>query len=219
MVLHSSIFTNPMPRTPLKPLVAVLYDTPNKDNRDEDAEKDLKLSKPLLSNQENHDQTPNGSKIYSFKRSHNKLKRILEDRTPLATRSQRRIAAKRNLQSVTQVQNSTDEEEDQSESEEERDYGTTGHQGFFETLQCSKSSTSNNTLKFNTMDQSEYLELLQSAPKKHANELEYLKSVYRSCFKQYLFELESGFNLMFYGYGSKRNLLLEFADKHLNGGI
>jgi origin recognition complex subunit 2 len=42
--------------------------------------------------------------------------------------------------------------------------------------------------------------------------MENLKT-YEKCFNQWEFELDQGFNLMFYGFGSKIDLIKKFSDK------
>jgi origin recognition complex subunit 2 len=46
----------------------------------------------------------------------------------------------------------------------------------------------------------------------HAADIERLKRLHRRAFDQWTFELEEGFNLCFYGYGSKRKIAMEFAE-------
>ncbi|RKP09126.1 origin recognition complex, subunit 2 [Thamnocephalis sphaerospora] len=74
------------------------------------------------------------------------------------------------------------------------------------------SRTSNNTLAaLPTLERAEFRELIKNAPRTHTSEREQLLRLHRKQFTQWFFELRSGFSLLFYGFGSKRELLLQFA--------
>lgn len=64
-----------------------------------------------------------------------------------------------------------------------------------------------------TLASREYEELLESSPavSKHKEELESLQESHAAMFSTYMMELTAGFNLLFYGYGSKRRTLNRFA--------
>ncbi|KAG0254783.1 Origin recognition complex subunit 2 [Actinomortierella ambigua] len=76
-----------------------------------------------------------------------------------------------------------------------------------------KSRTSNNTLsKLPVLEHADFMAALRRTTVKHARETEMLQLLYEEQFPQWYFELISGgFNLLFYGYGSKRQLLNRFA--------
>lgn len=46
----------------------------------------------------------------------------------------------------------------------------------------------------------------------HEADMARLKQLHNRSFDQWIFELEEGFNLCLYGYGSKRNLIMDFAE-------
>jgi origin recognition complex subunit 2 len=74
------------------------------------------------------------------------------------------------------------------------------------------SRTSNNTLStLPVLDHSEYIDIIEHLPLKHKTERNILTQLHQRQFPQWYFELMSGFNLIFYGYGSKRRLLTTFA--------
>ncbi|PVU89367.1 hypothetical protein BB561_005401 [Smittium simulii] len=50
----------------------------------------------------------------------------------------------------------------------------------------------------------------------HKEQLETIAEFYRLQYKQWAFELQNGFNLLFYGYGSKKSLLYDFCMKMLS---
>ncbi|KAF9584896.1 Origin recognition complex subunit 2 [Lunasporangiospora selenospora] len=86
-----------------------------------------------------------------------------------------------------------------------------GAERYFQDLH-QKSRTSNNTLsKLPTLEHADFIRALKGAPVKHTKEIEMLSLLYEEQFPQWYFELISGFNLLFYGYGSKRQLLTHFA--------
>lgn len=68
------------------------------------------------------------------------------------------------------------------------------------------------------LEHSEFVEALLRVPVKHEAELKKLSNLQERQFDQWLFELRNGFNLIFYGYGSKRNLLAKFATTFLTDG-
>jgi len=86
-----------------------------------------------------------------------------------------------------------------------------GAERYFQDL-YQKSQTSNNTLSsLPTLERADYTMAMKQAPVKHAQEKEMLNMLYEEQFQQWYFELRSGFNLLVYGYGSKRLLLTKFA--------
>lgn len=129
-------------------------------------------------------------------------------------------------QSSTQAQcKLNDDQDDDEESEEEETHQKKsmfveqeGYERYFQDLHGS-SKTSNNTLsKLQVLEPQEFHQILQAAPKKHHEEIAILSEMHKQHFPQWFFELHSGFNLVFYGYGSKRNLLNEFAQLALTDG-
>ncbi|KAF9205378.1 Origin recognition complex subunit 2 [Haplosporangium sp. Z 27] len=86
-----------------------------------------------------------------------------------------------------------------------------GAERYFQDL-YQKSKTSNNTLsKLPTLEHADFIQAIKRAPAKHSKEMEMLMLLYEEQFPQWYFELMSGFNLLIYGYGSKRSLLTKFA--------
>ncbi|KAG0371179.1 origin recognition complex subunit 2-domain-containing protein [Gamsiella multidivaricata] len=86
-----------------------------------------------------------------------------------------------------------------------------GAERYFQDLH-QKSKTSNNTLsKLPTLEHADFIQALKRTPTKHSKEMEMLMLLYEEQFPQWYFELMSGFNLLIYGYGSKRALLTKFA--------
>ncbi|KAI8601177.1 origin recognition complex, subunit 2 [Dissophora ornata] len=86
-----------------------------------------------------------------------------------------------------------------------------GAERYFQDL-YQQSKTSNNTLsKLPTLEHADFIQAIKRAPAKHSKEMEMLMLLYEEQFPQWYFELMSGFNLLIYGYGSKRALLTKFA--------
>ncbi|KAJ2782396.1 Origin recognition complex subunit 2 [Coemansia interrupta] len=96
-------------------------------------------------------------------------------------------------------------------------YGNNGpaYERYFQDLHTTRGSkTSDNTLsKLPPLSQAECRSILAKVPTKHKNELELLESLHRKQFSQWFFELACGFNLVFYGYGSKRRMINSLATR------
>ncbi|GAN07663.1 origin recognition complex subunit 2 [Mucor ambiguus] len=122
-----------------------------------------------------------------------------------------------------QTQRKLNDDDDESEEEEIHQRKSMfveqeGYERYFQDLHGS-SKTSNNTLsKLQVLEPQEFHQILQAAPTKHLQEIGILSEMHKQHFPQWFFELHSGFNLVFYGYGSKRNLLNEFAQSALTDG-
>ncbi|CAM0136941.1 Origin recognition complex subunit 2 [Umbelopsis sp. WA50703] len=122
---------------------------------------------------------------------------------------------------ISESDNEQQEEEDESDDEQvapNDGLKKDGYERYFQDLHAS-TQTSNNTLsKLPILDPKEFKEKLSQAPKKHAKDIEILHSLHERQFPQWQFELLSHYNLLFYGYGSKRKLLTKFAENYLNDG-
>ncbi|PWW78176.1 origin recognition complex subunit 2 [Tuber magnatum] len=74
--------------------------------------------------------------------------------------------------------------------------------------------TSNSTLaSLPMLDHSSYFRLIREHGPDHVEDRAHLEGLHRQNFPQWEFELTQGFNLLLYGYGSKRNLLMQFAKR------
>lgn len=75
--------------------------------------------------------------------------------------------------------------------------------------------TSNNTLSAQKLlNHDEYFQAIQSYQDPHQSEMDFLADLHSRAFDQWLFELEEGFNICLYGYGSKRTITERFT-RHL----
>lgn len=145
-------------------------------------------------------------------------------------------AKRRRIQRQMELLNDTRDHDEQSNSENEEDKDKQsedeeeepekkksfleqeGYERYFQDLHGT-SKTSNNTLSsLQVLEPQQFHQLLKEAPKKHAQEIAILFEMHKQHFSQWFFELHSGFNLVFYGYGSKRNLLNKFAQASLTDG-
>ena len=115
-----------------------------------------------------------------------------------------------------------DEDDEQKESEEEQDDDggvLGGSDGYFQALQT-KATTSNNTMsKLPVLEPQEFHDILEQAPTKHVDDISTLFSMHKLHFNEWFFKLHAGFNLLFYGYGSKRRLINDFCASSLTDGI
>ena len=79
--------------------------------------------------------------------------------------------------------------------------------------------TSDNTLSnLNILPQNEQNAVIRSLPLKHQQEKENLLNHYQEGFRKWFLHLKSGFNLLCFGYGSKKALIQEFAKTWLTDG-
>ncbi|KAH0289099.1 ORC2-domain-containing protein, partial [Aureobasidium sp. EXF-3399] len=75
--------------------------------------------------------------------------------------------------------------------------------------------TSANTLPANALlNHDDYFAKINAYQDPHAADTTFLAGLHENSFNQWLFELDQGFNICIYGYGSKRHLLLDFADHY-----
>ncbi|KIM94927.1 hypothetical protein OIDMADRAFT_135189 [Oidiodendron maius Zn] len=87
------------------------------------------------------------------------------------------------------------------------------HEVYFSQNRGGHSKTSNNNLaSLALLDHEEYFALARSYVDPHADDLDSLQKLYAGSFNQWRFELSQDFNLCLYGWGSKRSLLLAFAN-------
>jgi origin recognition complex subunit 2 len=73
--------------------------------------------------------------------------------------------------------------------------------------------TSNHTLSsLALLDHEEYFSRARNLVDPHARDIEYLEDLHAESFNQWHFELSQDFNICLYGWGSKKSLLMKFAD-------
>ncbi|EPZ31120.1 Origin recognition complex, subunit 2 domain-containing protein [Rozella allomycis CSF55] len=105
---------------------------------------------------------------------------------------------------------------EKSSSDEENE-GQTFASYFQQLYDMKNSKTSSNTLsKLPEIEPDRLLKLIQTVGYSNQNEQLLLKKLYSTMFPQWFSELKSDFNLLFYGYGSKKMILEDFALKYLN---
>lgn len=79
--------------------------------------------------------------------------------------------------------------------------------------------TSNNTLaSLDLLTHDEYFSILRDLKDPHEDDIKFLEDLHAESFNQWAFELNEGFSVCLYGYGSKRALLHRFA-KYLHSHI
>ncbi|KZM27109.1 Origin recognition complex subunit 2 [Ascochyta rabiei] len=72
--------------------------------------------------------------------------------------------------------------------------------------------TSNNTLSAQSLlSHDEYFQAMSSYRNSHRSEMELLVELHSRAFDQWMFELDEGFNVCLYGYGSKRSITDSFV--------
>jgi len=117
-------------------------------------------------------------------------------------------------------------EEEEEEGEDQDEEAGSGHEiigtatlyenFFYNAIRKKKSLTTNNSLSLlPTLTLQESNELLARIPDRHAQEIENLQKVHRQQFTQWKFEVDNGYNILLFGYGSKRTLMEAFATEEL----
>lgn len=89
-----------------------------------------------------------------------------------------------------------------------------GPESYFHQNRKTRQHTSTSTLaSLKQIDHGMYFQLLRDHPADHVPDREWLHQIHTQQFNQWIFELSQGFNILLYGYGSKRKLLMAFAEK------
>jgi origin recognition complex subunit 2 len=87
------------------------------------------------------------------------------------------------------------------------------HETYFFQNRAGGNKTSTNALPSHLLlDHDDYRTHIQVFNDPHESDIRRLKQLHHRGFDQWTFELEQGFNLCLYGYGSKRNLAMSFAE-------
>jgi origin recognition complex subunit 2 len=86
------------------------------------------------------------------------------------------------------------------------------HEEYFWQNRPGGTKTSNNTLPSQSLlNHDEYFQAMQSYQDRHDPEKDFLLELHSRAYDQWIFELEQGFNLCVYGYGSKRPITEKFT--------
>lgn len=87
------------------------------------------------------------------------------------------------------------------------------HELYFFQNRAGANKTSSNTIPGDLLlNHDDYFAQIELFRDPHTADIERLKRLHKRAFDQWVFELEEGFNVCLYGYGSKRNIIMEFAD-------
>ncbi|KAK5125426.1 hypothetical protein LTR85_000535 [Meristemomyces frigidus] len=87
------------------------------------------------------------------------------------------------------------------------------HELYFFQNRAGGNKTSANTLPSHLLlNHEDYFAQINAYKDPHVQDIERLKQLHKRSFDQWMFELEEGFNICLYGYGSKRDLVMEFAE-------
>jgi len=88
------------------------------------------------------------------------------------------------------------------------------HEEYFYQNRPGGTKTSNNTLSAQTLlNHDEYFTAIQSYQDRHQPEMDFLLELHSRAYDQWIFELEEGFNICLYGYGSKRTITEKFTQR------
>ena len=87
------------------------------------------------------------------------------------------------------------------------------HKQYFVQNRPGRTKTSNNTLaNLKLLDHEEYFTISQRLQDNHKEQIAELARLHEASFQQWQFELSQNFNICIYGWGSKRALLMKFAE-------
>ncbi|GAB7362163.1 hypothetical protein MBLNU230_g2189t1 [Neophaeotheca triangularis] len=87
------------------------------------------------------------------------------------------------------------------------------HEQYFFDNRPGGSKTSTNTLPPNLLlSHEDFFKRITAYNDRHEGDIEQLRQLHQRAFDQWVFELEEGFNICLYGYGSKRRLVMDFAE-------
>lgn len=86
------------------------------------------------------------------------------------------------------------------------------HEEYFWQNRPAGTKTSNNTLSAQSLlNHDEYFQSIQSYQDRHQSEMDFLWKLHGRAYDQWIFELDEGFNICLYGYGSKRIITERFT--------
>lgn len=87
------------------------------------------------------------------------------------------------------------------------------HEKYFFQNRGGRAKTSNNDLSsLALLDHEEYFSRSRKIVDPHTEDIKFLEQLHAQSFNQWQFELSQDFNICVFGYGSKRALLMQFAD-------
>lgn len=88
------------------------------------------------------------------------------------------------------------------------------HEQYFYQNRPGGAKTSNNTLSAQSLlNHDEFFQSMQSYSDRHEPEMQFLAELHSRAYDQWIFELEEGFNVCLYGYGSKRIVVDKFMER------
>ncbi|KAH7386650.1 origin recognition complex subunit 2-domain-containing protein [Phaeosphaeria sp. MPI-PUGE-AT-0046c] len=88
------------------------------------------------------------------------------------------------------------------------------HEEYFYQNRPGGAKTSNNTLSAQTLlNHDEFFQSMQTYHDRHEPEMQFLDKLHGRAYDQWIFELEEGFNVCLYGYGSKRVVVDRFTER------
>jgi origin recognition complex subunit 2 len=91
-----------------------------------------------------------------------------------------------------------------------------GPEGYFDQHKQRSHGSSTPFSRAPPIEYEQFVGYIQESKGLHAHPRAFVASLYRTMFSQWSFELSQGFNLLFYGVGSKRDLVMEFVEQALD---
>lgn len=90
-----------------------------------------------------------------------------------------------------------------------------GYEGYFEQHKSREKISTTPFSRAPELNYQQFVNYVQQSKSIHSEERSLLKSIYQKMYTQWYFELTQGYSVMFYGLGSKRNMILDFVSTTL----
>ncbi|CAN6672729.1 origin recognition complex subunit 2 [Trichomonascus vanleenenianus] len=94
-----------------------------------------------------------------------------------------------------------------------------GSEGFFEQHRMKVKVSATPFSNVPEIDYDAFNRYIDESREDFADQKHFLVSLYRTMYPQWTFEMGQGFNLVFYGVGSKHDILLDFVERQLPGSL
>lgn len=90
-----------------------------------------------------------------------------------------------------------------------------GSEGYFDQHKVREKISTTPFSKAPNIEYQDYSKWVQANKSRNKDGIDFLKSMYKKTYSQWYFELTQGFGLVFYGIGSKRDLLMDFVQEKI----
>lgn len=127
------------------------------------------------------------------------------------TATDRNTSGNNSLQS-TDIQNESDDDYFESKNQVNLEYlFVDGFEGYFDQHKTREHGSNTPFSHAPRLEFNEFINYIEESRNFNKDAREYLFSLYKKMYQQWYFELSQGYSLLFYGLGSKHNLLVDFV--------